>query len=395
MYNLRLTPHHNYFAEGILVHNCDDPHNTIDIDSEAKREEAVQWWDEAMSTRLNDLQTGAYVIIMQRLFENDLTGHTLSQSLPGEWTHVMLPMEYDPSRHCRTFVNWVSPVTGLEEPFEDPRTIEGELLCPERVSESSLTTLKSKLGPFGVAGQLQQEPTVRGGAILEEGWWNAWPPHVENVEERDLNRKIIYPTMEFILASLDTAMTEKEENDPSAMTVWGLWHDKFGRPQVMLMEAFAERLSLHSLVTKVMSVCTRRKVDRLLVEAKNNGFSVAQEVVRLTKGHEWGVFLEPVKGDKVARAHACVPTFSAGQVWAPAKNVGGNVVFLNWAQGVISECAMFPRGEHDDRVDSTTQAINHLRKTGMLQSLDERKDEMRRVAQPPGRPKQPLYGMVR
>lgn len=385
-------------GEGGDIIVVDDPHNTIEIESEAQREETLMWWDEALSTRLNDMATGAYVLIMQRLYENDLTGHVLTQDM-GEWVHLMLPMEFDSRRKCVTRLG-----------FEDPRVFDGELLSPERIPIEKLPELKKKLGPFGVAGQLQQSPVPRGGAILKEEFWQAWPPHVEEIEELSplvwddkagrmipVQSTTTYPPMEFILASVDTAMTEKEENDFSAMTVWGMWHDKHGLPQLMLMEAWAERLPLHSLVVKIIGTCNKRKVDRLLIEAKNNGFSAAQEISRLTRGREWSVQLEKVKGDKVARAHACVNVFAAGQVWAPAKNIDGNIVFYAWAQRVMSECALLPRGEHDDLADTVTQAINHFRKTSMLQTADERREDMRRGSLPPaerGEAREPLYGVM-
>lgn len=394
-YRLAVSEKSGLTGEGGDIILIDDPHNAVDVDSETKRDATIEWWDEAMSTRLNDQDVGAYVVIMQRLYENDLTGHILSQN-QGEWTHLMLPMEYDVRRHCTTPVLWRSPVTDEVEPFSDPRTEDGELLCPARVSERALSGLKVKLGPFGIAGQLQQAPTPRGGAILLEEYWQAWPPTVEHVPEvpklvwSDAEQKMVpgkatttFPPMDFVLGSLDTAMTESTQNDYSAMTVWGLWYDKLGLPNLMLMEAWQERLAFNSLITKTIAVCTKRQVDRLLIEGKNNGFSAAQEIKRLTGGKDWSVILEPVKGDKVARALACVPAFAAEQVWAPARNLEGNVVFYKFAQMVIDNCSIFPRGTSDDLTDTVTQAVNHFRRTGLLQTRQDRQDELNRNALPP------------
>jgi predicted phage terminase large subunit-like protein len=361
-------------GEGGHIIVVDDPHNTIEIESEAQRESTVQWWDEALSTRLNDMATGAYVIIMQRLYENDLTGHVLTREA-GDWVHLMLPMEYEPDRHCHTLLG-----------FEDPREEEGELLCPERVSERDLNSLKRRLGPFGVAGQLQQAPTPRGGGIIKADDWQAWPPHVEDLVS-PIGKKlspIAYPEMDFILASIDTAMTEKQENDFSAMSIWGIWRDKHDMPQIMLMEAWAEHFNLHDLVNRIITDCKRRKVDRILIEGKNNGFSVHQEIQRLVRGANWACILEPVKGDKVARAHACQPTFASHQVWAPARNLEGNIVFLKWAQAVIDQCAALPKGSHDDLADTATQAINHMRRFGLLETKSEKIEYLHRKLAPPG-----------
>lgn len=368
-------------GEGANVIVVDDPHNTIEIESEAVRDSTIMWWDEAMSTRLNNLKTGAFVIVMQRLYENDLTGHVLDQG--GDWVHLMLPMRYEPRRHC---------VTRL--PFEDPRTEEGELLDPERVGPEELASLERHLGPFGVAGQLQQAPTPRGGGILKSDWWQAWPPYVEDLVD-SIGRRLSplqYPEMDWIIASVDTAMTEKEENDWSACVVLGQWRDKHDMPQIMVMEVWQARLAINELVAKIMTTCTNRKVDRLLVEAKNNGFSVAQEITRLCRG-TWGTVLEPVKGDKVARAYSVQNVLAAGQLWAPARNIEGSIVFLNWAQKLIDQCASFPRGSHDDMVDALVQGLRHFRNSGSLQTRDERSEEHRRVMAPRGE-REPLYGIM-
>jgi predicted phage terminase large subunit-like protein len=362
-------------GEGGHIIVVDDPHNTVEIESAAVRESTIQWWDESLSTRLNDMATGAYVIIMQRLYEDDLTGHVLTRE-EGDWVHLMLPMEYEPGRHCHTVLG-----------FDDPRKDAGELLCEARIGPDELISLKRRLGPFGTAGQLQQAPTPRGGGILMADDWQAWPPHVEDlVSPTGAKLKPIgYPEMDFILASIDTAMTEKQENDFSAMSIWGIWRDRHDMPQVMLMDAWAEHLPLHTLVSRIITDCTKRQVDRILVEAKNNGFSVAQEIVRLVGGRgKWGVVLEPVKGEKTARAYACQPTFAAHQVWAPARNIDGNIVFLKWAQSVIDQCASLPKGANDDLADTATQAINHFRRTRMLETKEEKVEVLHRRLAPPG-----------
>jgi hypothetical protein len=130
----------------------DDPHNSVEADSAKVREGVLEWWDQAMQTRLNDPRTGAFVIIMQRLHEQDLTGHVLSNQLGNEWSHLCLPARYEighptPSR---------SPLG-----FIDPRSAEGELLWPERIDDKTLSNLERSLGTYAAAGQLQQRPSPR------------------------------------------------------------------------------------------------------------------------------------------------------------------------------------------------------------------------------------------
>jgi len=137
----------------------DDPNGAQDATSEAVIESTIEWFDNAMSTRLNDLKTGAFVIIQQRLAENDLTGHILEKQV-GDWTHLCLPMKFERDRSFTTVIGW-----------EDPRKEEGELLWPDRFGETEVRMLEKTLGPWAAAGQLQQRPEPKGGGVIKRDWW--------------------------------------------------------------------------------------------------------------------------------------------------------------------------------------------------------------------------------
>ena len=114
-----------------------------------------------MQTRLNDPKTGAFIIIMQRVHENDLTGHILANEY-NDWDHLCL--------HARYEIGHPTPTkTSLN--FTDPRTKEGELLWESRIDNSTLTQLEKSLGSYASAGQLQQRPMPKGGGILKAEWW--------------------------------------------------------------------------------------------------------------------------------------------------------------------------------------------------------------------------------
>lgn len=369
-------------GEGGAIIVIDDPHNATEMESEAVRDSTLMWWDEAMSTRLNDPKTGAYVIIMQRLHELDLTGHILSKN-HGEWCHLMLPMRYDSSRHCVTSIGW-----------QDPRTRDGELLTPERFGEAEVRDLERRLGPFATAGQLQQTPEVRGGGILKREWWQLW-------ESSDGK----FPQLEYIIGSLDTAYTEKQENDPSAFTVWGVFRDAYGNGKIVLMHAWQKRLELHGpeierlpgegdaaylrraqehwgLVEWVGHTCRRFKIDRLLIEAKASGITVAQEIRRLYANDGWGVQLvDPKAQDKVARAYAVQHLLADGMVYRPDRE---------WAQMVEDQAAAFPKAAHDDLVDTMTMALKHLRDIGLAVRREEKHAEDQEAMRHYSAPK-PLY----
>lgn len=338
-------------GEGGSVIVVDDPNAAQEAFSEATITSTIEWWDSALSTRLNDPKTGAFVVIQQRLSEEDLTGHIMSKNV-GEWTHLCLPMRYEPERSFVTFNEW-----------KDPRTTPGELLWPERFGEDEVKVLERQLGPWATAGQLQQRPEPKGGGIIKRDWWHLWSEEM-------------YPPMEYIIASLDTAYTTKTENDFSAMTVWGVFSGdvvaqniKSGSgtmernyaqksPNVMLMDGWQERLELHELVKKVADTCKKMKVDKLIIENKAAGHSVAQELRRLFSHEPWMVqLLDPKGQDKLARLYSVQHLFAEGMVWSPDKS---------WSDTVMTQVSTFPKAKHDDLVDTVSQSLRHLRDLGLL-----------------------------
>lgn len=322
----------------------DDPHNTNEVGSDPERERVQTWWRELSSTRLNDPKQSAIAVIMQRLHEEDVSGLILGADDAEEWTHLMIPMSYDSRRHCVTVLKWDEDGEP-EKIWEDPRTQDGELMWPERFGPRQVRSLQERLGPYMASGRLQQMPAPAGGGIFRREWWQLYPPQGETFSEitgKPL-KPLEFPAMDYIIASVDTALTEKEENDWTACTVWGAWRNENDLPRIMLMDAWHDRLEFRPLVDRIIKTCEDVKVDRLLIEAKANGISVAQEIGRLVKNRRFGVSLVVPKGDKVARAHAITHLFAAGMVYAPDRK---------WADMVMDECSVFPKGAHDDLVDT-------------------------------------------
>ena len=140
----------------------DDPHNVKDGESEIIRSETVRWFREALSNRLNNMETSAIVVIMQRVHESDVAGTILSEGF-ADYVHLMIPMEFDSGRRCSTIIGW-----------EDPRTEDGELAWPERFPPAVVDGIKIALGPYAYAGQYQQSPSPRGGGIFKRDWFQLW-----------------------------------------------------------------------------------------------------------------------------------------------------------------------------------------------------------------------------
>jgi predicted phage terminase large subunit-like protein len=345
-------------GKGGAIRIIDDPHKTDEVESDLIRQGVIRAYDEVWRTRSNDPVHGAEVVVMQRLSEGDLAGHMLDENDPN-LVHLMLPLEHDTRRHCITML-----------PFEDPRTVDGELLWPERFNRTWVEKQRKLVGNHGFSGQYQQTPTARGGGIILRDWWKLWPPEEQEDswtqlitdDTGDTRRRTVFPDLDYVLACCDTAYSEREENDWSACTVWGVFADAAGNPRVIMLEAWRERLEMRKLVLKILETARRRKANAVLVEAKASGLSVLQEMRRLMREGEFTLFADVPKGDKIARLHAASAAFSAGLVYAPARK---------WSDMVIDEVSQFPRSKWKDLTDTVSSAMKKLRELGLLQHTEE------------------------
>ena len=314
-------------GEGGDIIVIDDPHNVRESESSAVRDGVLEWWDQAMQTRLNDPKTGAFIIIMQRVHERDLTGHILANEMEGEWDHLCIPARYE--------IGHPTP-TRSRLGFTDPRTKEGDLLWPERIDAKTLGNLERSLGSYASAGQLQQRPMPEGGGILKAEWWVPW-------EKDDL------PDIEYVLQSWDTAFSTKEKSSYSARTTWGVFR-KDGQINAMVLEMWYDRVSYPELRKLAQEAYYDWEPDAVLIEKKASGQSLLQDL-RMA-----GVpVLEYMPDrDKEARAHASSALLEDGRIYYPSDK--------KWAKNLIDICASFPATDNDDIVDTCTQAWLRLRK---------------------------------
>lgn len=249
-----------------------------------------------------------------------------------------------------------------------------------------LTTGTGNYVVWGLAssnsGQYQQYPGVRGGSIIRRDWWRLW-------DEAE------FPDLGTVVASLDTAVETKEINDYTAVTVWGAFEGKSGEPQLMLLSAWRDRLPLAEMVRKVFEICMGRsevrgasgaKVDYLLIEDKQQGRAVHDELLRLQAKNPWQTEMIKPVGDKVARLSAVSRMFSGPATRIPdGKDEHGIDKFMDvyhergmiyapnrdWADAVIQEVADFPYSAHDDWTDTVSQALGWVRRNGVVLHKDE------------------------
>ena len=405
-------------ADRVII---DDGNNPLESESDAIMDTTRMWFTEVIPDRLNALDESAIINIQQRTNEGDISGIILELGLP--YTHLMVPMEYDPTRHCATEIGWQDP-RGLDD-YGQPlnghalEQATGLLAWPERFSPAALADLYKAKGPYAVSGQYQQLPTPRGGGLFQREWIQGWPPLSQDggFPADMLNERggIRMPALEYVVGWVDTAYTERQENDFSAMTVVGIFRaegkgvivpngngtftriaDDYGFPKAVVLHAWQKRLTIHGppqeipdgisleqwnspryldqrrekwgLVEWVADTVKRYKVDYLGIETQAVGHTLEQELVRLHQDLSCVVELVPARGDKVARGYAVQGSFSSRQIYFPTYEDGS---YPTWLTPLADQLFVFPKGAHDDMVDSLTGAIKHLRDTGLFERREE------------------------
>lgn len=348
-YRLAMSVGSGVTGEGGDAVVVDDPHNVKTADSEAIREATLEWWDQAMSTRLNNPKTGAKVIVMQRVHDGDLSGHVLQQ---GGYEHLMLPMEYEPSQAHVTAIGWT-----------DPRREDGELLWPSRIGPTEVATLKRTLGPYGYAGQCQQRPTPREGGFLKREWLGQ-------------RYRAVAPLTRLIQA-VDSAFKAGVSTDYSVIATWGA-SETPGAQGYHLLHVWRERVAYPELIRAIKdqhaAASSRfgRAVEAILVEDKGSGQSAIQTLRAETKLPIIGV---PAVGSKEARFDDVTPLFQSGRIWLPDDSL-----LAPWLDDWIDEHIHFPRGAHDDTVDTSAYALAYLRDRGNHLAGLQRRADLRRDA---------------
>jgi predicted phage terminase large subunit-like protein len=193
-----------------------------------------------------------------------------------------------------------------------------------------------------------QNPTSEEGAILKREWWRVYKG--ENI-----------PALQHVIQSYDTAFLKKETADYSAITTWGVFYpDQDSAANLLLLDAIKGRYEFPELRRMALQQYKYWQPESVIVEAKASGLPLTYELRQMDIPV---INFTPSRGnDKHARVNAVAPLFESGMIWAPEQK---------FAEEVIEECAAFPHGDHDDLVDSTTQAIMRFRQGGLLRHPED------------------------
>jgi len=309
----------------------DDPHSeqegaSADINVFNR---TYEWYTSGPRQRLQP--NGSIVVVMTRWHNKDLTGQVVDASIKrggaDQWEVIELPA--------------ILP--------------SGNPLWAEFWKMEELQALKAELPNSKWMAQYQQDPTSEEGALVKREWWKIWegrePPHCE-----------------FVIQSWDTAFMKNQRADFSACTTWGVFYmeddDGLLAPNLILLDAYQERLEFPELKKMAMEKYRAYTPDAFIVEAKAAGMPLIFELRAM------GIPVQeytPSRGnDKISRVNAVSDLFASGVIWAPE---------TRWAEETIEQFAGFPNMEHDDLVDSTTQALLRFRQGGFVSLHSDEEDE--------------------
>ena len=306
----------------------DDPHSEQDALSETAMDSAYEWYTSGPRQRLQP--GGAIVIVMTRWSTKDLTGNLLrAQSEPkaDQWEVVEFPAIL---------------------PSEKP-------VWPNYWKLEELEAVKASLSESKWQAQWQQNPTSEEGSIIKREWWQEW-------DKEDI------PEMVHVIQSYDTAFSRKETADFSAISTWGVFYPPNKGAHLILVDVKKGRWDFPELKKIALEQYKYWEPETVIVEAKASGTPLTQELRQLGVPV---VNFSPSRGnDKHVRVNSVAPIFEAGKVYYPNER---------WAEEMIEECAAFPYGEHDDLVDSMTQAVMRFRQGNFINLPSDYEDEPREM----------------
>ena len=324
----------------------DDPHTEAEaiaaIGNPAVYDKTYDWYTSGPRQRLQP--GGAIILVQTRWHMRDLTGQIIKASMRSDnmdqWDLIEFPA--------------ILP--------------SGKPLWPEYWSIEELQAVKDEIPNAKWQAQYQQSPTSEEGAIIKREWWQIWEK-----EEPPKN-------IEYILMSWDTAFEKHNNADYSAVTVWGVFNradegDGASKPNIMLLDAVKKRVEFPELKQWAIDAYREWAPDGVIIEKRASGAPLIYELRRM------GIPVQeytPTKGnDKISRLNSIADIFASGFVWAPD---------TRWAEEVIDEVASFPSGEHDDLVDTVSQAVMRFRQGGFVKTLSDEEYETQ-----PLRRRRPYY----
>lgn len=325
----------------------DDLHGINDTEDQITKD--VAWVEDTFWSRGNTT-TAPKVVIGQRVRANDISGYILAGRASGDWVALVLPMEFEPARKCRTSVCYVDKENGQDHSkgFSDPRTLPGEVLCPNRFPPEWVEEFREKR-PGSHARLNQQNPTPSEGGIIKKAWLGA------RFHALDLADVDGWGT------SCDTPFKKGKSTDYYVQQLLAKVGTKFHVvAQIRRRMSFAEMEPAYEGFVKRWSNTLGLTIVNNVLEVKASGDAIKSKLEQSVNI----VAYNPGRDSKEQRFEAVSPVFKAGNVLLPAPGAvltkaGSVIAHLDdsFVEEYVEEVGTVPFADHDDQADATTQYI--------------------------------------
>lgn len=309
--------------KGVVI-VVDDPINPKNAEYELARKASIEYYTKSLYNRLTPINLGIRIIIMQRLHEEDLSGYLLEKN-PNDYVHICLPAEQSDIIKPKSLIPFYEKNEGLFDPI--------------RLNRKTLAEFKQTLGSRGYSGQYEQTPSPDEGSIFKKEWF-------DEIDPITLTRDVINEPIHFFI---DSAYTEKTENDPTAiMTCY-----KSGNYLYVLdvKEVWLEFPSLIKYVKEHVNMFQHTNNSKIFIEGKASGKSIVQQLRAETMLNVVEIDAKQVREDKITRAHSIAPICESRRV----KFVKGS-----YMKHFVDQLAGFPNYRHDDQVDCLVMSVRTL-----------------------------------
>lgn len=321
-------------ADWIII---DDPQKSVDASSESGRTKLNEWYGSTLYSRLNDKATGKILLVMQRLHQDDLSGHLLDSG--NLFRVIKLPVIATEDE------SWIvkNRISGKTRVITRAK---GELLHPERENMDVVMGIKNSMGEYAFAAQYQQDPCPPEGGIIKESWLKYYTNAVFDIG-----------TVARVFISWDTANKTGTTNAYSAAVVVVMTYDR----HFYMLNANRGRFDMPNLLKEAIELYNGWKYDAgagtkvtMLIEDAASGTQLIQCLNAKLDSHNLRFNVVPIKpnGDKLSRLIGCSALIENGTLKFPQKEAP-------WWSAFKKELLGFPNSKYKDQVDALTQCINY------------------------------------
>lgn len=297
----------------------DDPHNAVDVNSDKKRKNVLNWFSQSFVSRLDNKKKGVIVVVMQRLHVNDLSGFLLENNKSKNWTILNIPAIASESIEYK--------LNNFRYHFT-----KGSFLHADREGKEEINRIREELGNYAFSAQYLQEPVSISSGMIKKSWIMRY-------------RATSFSEFSHIMHSWDTAIKSGDQHSYSVCTVWG---EKEGG--YFLLDIFRDRCEYPDLKKEIIYMTRKWNPDLILIEDKASGQSLLQDLKR--ESSVMPLVSVKVNQDKMTRFARVSVMFENRKIFIPESG--------NWVDEYEKELLSFPNSKNDDQVDSTSQYLYHV-----------------------------------